>query len=65
MKFLLYIWSQPSWIKWIAYFAIAYILFAIKEAFAIVLWFLFCILLYYIIFANNLFKSTTYYEKKL
>ena len=46
-------------------YATAYILFAIKEAFAIVLWFLFCILLYYIIFAKNMFQSTTYYEKKL
>ena len=35
----------------------------IKEAFAIVLWFLFCIILYYIIFANNVFKTRTYYEK--
>ena len=31
------------------YLAIAYVLFIIKEAFAIVLWFLFCIILYYII----------------
>ena len=28
-----------------------------------VLWFLFCIILYYIIFANNVFKTRTYYEK--
>lgn len=65
MNLLLKLWNQPNWIKWIVYFAIVYILFESKEAFAIVLWFLFCILLYYVIFANNLFKSTTYYEKKL
>jgi len=63
MKTLLKLWAQPNWIKWIIYFAIVYILFLIKEAFAIVLWFLFCIILYYIIFAQNLFKSRTYYEK--
>ena len=60
---LLNLWSQPTWVKWIIYFVIVYILFLIKEAFAIVLWFLFCIILYYIIFAQNLFKSRTYYEK--
>tara|TARA_X000000368_G_C22682818_1_gene559034 strand:+ start:29 stop:226 length:198 start_codon:yes stop_codon:yes gene_type:complete len=65
MNFLLKLWKQPNWVKWLVYFAIAYILFAIKEAFAIVLWFLFCILLYYIIFAKNMFQSTTYYEKKI
>ena len=63
MNGLLKLWSQPSWIKWIVYLAIVYILFLIKEAFAIVLWFLFCIILYYIIFANNIFKTRTYYEK--
>jgi len=63
MKMLLNLWSQPTWVKWIIYFVIVYILFLIKEAFAIVLWFLFCIILYYIIFAQNLFKSRTYYEK--
>jgi len=63
MKTLLKLWAQPNWIKWIIYFAIVYILFLIKEAFAIVLWFLFCIILYYIIFAQNIFKSRTYYEK--
>ena len=63
MKTLLKLWAQPNWIKWIIYFAIVYILFLIKEAFAIVLWFLFCIILYYIIFAQNVFKSRTYYEK--
>ena len=63
MNSLLKLWSQPAWIKWLTYFAIVYILFLIKEAFAIVLWFLFCIILYYIIFANNIFKARTYYEK--
>ena len=63
MNGLLKLWSQPSWIKWIVYFAIIYVLFLIKEAFAIVLWFLFCIILYYIIFANNIIKTRTYYEK--
>ena len=63
MNSLLKLWSQPSWIKWIVYLAIVYVLFLIKEAFAIVLWFLFCIILYYIIFANNIFKTRTYYEK--
>ncbi len=64
MKFLIKLWSQPVWVKWLIYFTIAYILFIIKEAFAIVLWFLFCIILYYIIFAGNIFKTNTYYEKK-
>tara|TARA_B100001287_G_C22595636_1_gene487905 strand:- start:870 stop:1070 length:201 start_codon:yes stop_codon:yes gene_type:complete len=63
MKTLLKLWAQPNWLKWIIYFAIVYVLFLIKEAFAIVLWFLFCIILYYIIFAQNVFKSRTYYEK--
>lgn len=65
MNYLLKLWSQPTWIKWLIYFVIVYILFLIKEAFAIILWFLFCIILYFIIFANNMFKSTTYYEKKI
>tara|TARA_X000001036_G_scaffold416276_1_gene433133 strand:- start:2076 stop:2273 length:198 start_codon:yes stop_codon:yes gene_type:complete len=65
MNFIIKLWSQPTWIKWLIYFAIVYILFIIKEAFAIVLWFLFCIILYYIIFAQNIFKTKTYYEKKL
>ena len=60
---LLKLWSQPLWMKWLIYLAIIYILFLIKEAFAIVLWLLFCIILYYIIFANNVFKARTYYEK--
>lgn len=63
MNSLLKLWSQPIWLKWIIYLAIIYILFLIKEAFAIVLWFLFCIILYYVIFANNFFKTNTYYEK--
>jgi len=65
MNLLLKIWNQPNWIKWIIYIAIIYVLFLIKEAFAIVLWILFCFLLYYIIFAKNMFQSTTYYEKKI
>lgn len=63
MNSLLKLWSQPSWIKWVIYLLVVYFLFLIKEAFAIVLWFLFCIILYYIIFANNLFKNRSYYEK--
>ena len=63
MNYLLKIWSQPNWIKWIIYLFMVYILFLIKEAFAVVLWFLFCIILYYIIFAKNVFKTSTYYEK--
>ncbi len=63
MNSLLKLWRQPTWVKWIIYFFIIYILFLIKEAFAIVLWFLFCIILYFIIFAQNIFKSRTYYEK--
>ena len=63
MNFIFKLWNQPFWVKWLIYLAIVYILFLIKEAFAIVLWLLFCIILYYIIFAKNIFKSTTYYEK--
>ncbi len=65
MNLLLKIWGQPSWIKWIIYFAIVGILFLIKELFAIVLWFLFCVIMYYVIFAQNIFKTRTYYEKTL
>ena len=65
MNMLIKLWNQPNWIKWIIYIAIIYVLFLIKEAFAIVLWILFCFLLYYIIFAKNMFQSTTYYEKKV
>lgn len=63
MQSLIKLWSQPVWIKLVIYLAIIYILFLIKEAFAIVLWFLFCIILYYVIFAQNIFKTRTYYEK--
>ncbi len=63
MQTLLKLWNQPAWIKWLIYFGLIYILFIIKEAFAIVLWFLFCIILYFIIFAQNIFQSKTYYEK--
>jgi len=62
---LIKLWNQPNWIKWIIYIVIIYVLFLIKEAFAIVLWILFCFLLYYIIFAKNMLQSTTYYEKKI
>jgi len=65
MNMLIKLWNQPNWIKWIIYIAIIYVLFLIKEAFAIILWILFCFLLYYIIFAKNMFQSTTYYEKKI
>ncbi len=63
MNLFLKLWNQPTWVKWLIYLATAYILFIIKEAFAIILWLLFCIILYYIIFAKNVFKTTTYYEK--
>jgi|TARA_B100001175_G_C19223914_1_gene501963 hypothetical protein len=63
MNLLFKLWKQPTWVKWIAYFGIAYILFLIKDAFAIVLWFLFCIILYYLIFAGKIFQTKTYYEK--
>ena len=63
MNILLKIWNQSVLAKWLIYFLLIYVLFLIKEAFAIVLWFLFCIILYYIIFAQNIFKTTTYYEK--
>tara|TARA_X000000950_G_scaffold281314_1_gene377675 strand:+ start:11501 stop:11701 length:201 start_codon:yes stop_codon:yes gene_type:complete len=63
MNILLKLWNQPKWIKWLIYFFSIYILFMIKEAFAIVLWFLFCIILYFVIFAKNIFTTRTYYEK--
>tara|TARA_B100000900_G_scaffold416065_1_gene448844 strand:+ start:1336 stop:1536 length:201 start_codon:yes stop_codon:yes gene_type:complete len=63
MNLLLQLWKQPTWIKWIVYFGTIYILFLIKDAFAVVLWFLFCIILYYIIFAGNILQTKTYYEK--
>ena len=64
MKLLLEIWNQPNPVKWIIYIGIISILFFIKEFFAIVLWVLFCFLLYYIIFAKKMIQGTTYYEKK-
>ena len=63
MNILIRIWNQNVLVKWIIYFLLIYVLFLIKEAFAIVLWFLFCIILYYIIFAQNIIKTNTYYEK--
>ncbi len=63
MNLFFRLWNQPNWVKWLIYLAIVYVLFLIKEAFAVVLWFLFCIILYYIIFAKNLLKTKTYYEK--
>ena len=63
MNILIKIWNQNVLVKWLIYFLLIYVLFLIKEAFAIVLWFLFCIILYYIIFAQNIFKKHTYYEK--
>ncbi len=63
MNLLVKLWRQPTWVKWVIYLTIVYILFFIKEAFAIVLWLLFCIILYYIIFAKNIFTTKTYYEK--
>ncbi len=65
MNTLLKLWRQPIWVKWLIYFFLVYVLFLIKEAFAIVLWFLFCVILYYIIFAQNMFKTRTYYEKNI
>ena len=50
MNLLMKIWQQPNWIKWIIYIVIVYILFLIKEAFAVLLWVLFAFLLYLIIF---------------
>ena len=63
MKFMIKVWNQPNWIKWVIYLTLIYILFLIKEAFAILLWFLFCLILYYLIFAQNIFQTRTYYEK--
>ena len=64
MNLLLNIWKQPSWIKWLIYFLIVYILFLIKEAFAIVLWFLFCIILYYIILLTTSSNQGLIMKKK-
>jgi|TARA_B000000609_G_scaffold108682_1_gene83791 hypothetical protein len=63
MNLFLKLWNQPTWVKWLIYLTTVYILFIIKEAFAIILWLLFCIILYYVIFAKNIFKATSYYEK--
>ena len=71
MNLLLEIWNQPNWVKWVIYIAIIYVLYLLltsplmKEAFAIVLWILFCFLLYFIIFAKNMIQGKTYYEKKI
>tara|TARA_B100000700_G_scaffold17646_1_gene17459 strand:- start:88 stop:288 length:201 start_codon:yes stop_codon:yes gene_type:complete len=65
MNLLLKMWNQPNWIKWIIYIGIIYILYELQSFFAILLWVLLCILLYYIIFAKNMIQGTTYYEKKI
>ena len=71
MNLLLKLWNQPNWVKWIIYIAIIYVLFILltsdlmQDTFAIVLWILFCFLLYFIIFAKNMIQGTTYYEKKI
>jgi hypothetical protein len=57
MNLFLKLWNQPTWVKWLIYLTTVYILFIIKEAFAIILWLLFCII------AKNIFKATSYYEK--
>lgn len=64
MNLLMKIWQQNSLVKWLIYLAVVYILFLIKEAFAILLWALFAIMLYFIIFAKNLIQTSTYYEKQ-
>ena len=64
MNLLMKIWQQNNLVKWLIYLAVLYILFLIKEAFAILLWALFAIMLYFIIFAKNLVQSSTYYEKQ-
>ena len=55
MNLFLRLWNQPNWVKWLIYLAIVYILFLIKEAFAIVLWFLF---LHYLVLHNFCEKFT-------
>jgi len=65
MKLLIKIWNQPNWVKWIVYIGIIYVLYELQSFFAVLLWVLFCILLYYIIFAKNMIQGTTYYEKKI
>lgn len=64
MNLLMKIWQQNNLVKWLIYLAVVYILFLIKEAFAILLWALFAIVLYFIIFAKNLVQTSTYYEKQ-
>ena len=64
MNLLMKIWQQNNLVKLLIYLAVVYILFLIKEAFAILLWALFAIMLYFIIFAKNLIKTSTYYEKQ-
>lgn len=63
MRFLIKLWGQPFIVRLTIYIILVYLLFLIKDAFAIVLWFLFSIIIYYIIFAKNIFKSKTFYEK--
>jgi len=65
MRLLIKIWNQPNWVKWIVYIGIIYVLYELQSFFAVLLWVLFCILLYYIIFAKNMIQGTTYYEKKI
>lgn len=64
MNLLMKIWQQNNLVKWLIYLAVVYILFLIKEAFAILLWALFAIMLFFMIFAKNLIQTSTYYEKK-
>ena len=71
MNLLFKLWNQPNWIKWIIYIAIIYVLFFLltsdlmQDTFAFLLWILFCLLLYFIIFAKSMIQGTTYYEKKI
>ena len=65
MNMLIKLWNQPNWVKWIVYIGIIYVLYELQSFFAVLLWVLFCILLYYIIFAKNMIQVTTYYEKKI
>ena len=65
MRLLIKIWNQPNWVKWIVYIGIIYVLYELQSFFAVLLWVLFCILLYYIIFAKNMIQGTTYNEKKI
>ena len=65
MNSLLKLWSKPTWMKWLVYLAIVYILFLIKEAFAIVLWFLFFVLFYTISFLLIMFLKQGPIMKKI